>query len=218
MKHLETGLRGSEAPQLAPESTPRSSQADRGESLQKQERFLHAGMRCIQRLGLNATTMDDIAAEAGVKRITLYRQFGSRANLIRAIVKNRFDAFNRRFARRMQPSEDFGTLLEEYLRASMRLAIRNPFTRDAIRGRLDFTSPGQPLHTAAREFWAPLIAVAQQAGGVNPDLDIDATSQWILICQFTLCRLALDSAIEPTSTQQLIRSFVLPAFIGRTKG
>jgi len=49
-------------------------------------RAVEATLACIARHGLSKTTIDDIAREAGCSRATLYRYFGSRAELVAAAV------------------------------------------------------------------------------------------------------------------------------------
>lgn len=46
------------------------------------EAILDAAVRCFDRQGVRTTTIDDIAAEAGVSRITVYRQAGTREQVV----------------------------------------------------------------------------------------------------------------------------------------
>ena len=51
------------------------------------ERVVAAATRCLARTGLRAMTVDDVAAEAGVSRATLYRAFpGGRDTILAAVV------------------------------------------------------------------------------------------------------------------------------------
>ena len=52
-----------------------------------ESRAVDATLACIARHGLSKTTIDDIAREAGCSRATLYRYFGSRAELVAAAVQ-----------------------------------------------------------------------------------------------------------------------------------
>jgi AcrR family transcriptional regulator len=52
-----------------------------------EERVVAAAMRCLARTGLRAMTVDDVAADAGVSRATLYRAFpGGRDTILAAVV------------------------------------------------------------------------------------------------------------------------------------
>src|SRR2546426_1486613 len=52
--------------------------------VERREQILAAACRAFARGGLAATSLDDIAAEAGVSRVILYRHFDSKADLYRA--------------------------------------------------------------------------------------------------------------------------------------
>ena len=48
------------------------------EPLSMRERILDAAERCLERFGIQKTTLADVAEEAGVARVTVYRQFADR--------------------------------------------------------------------------------------------------------------------------------------------
>jgi AcrR family transcriptional regulator len=54
---------------------------------QRREQILAAATRAFARAGFSATNLDDIAAEAGVGRVILYRHFDSKAELYRAVLR-----------------------------------------------------------------------------------------------------------------------------------
>jgi AcrR family transcriptional regulator len=56
------------------------------------ERLLEAAARVFARDGLDGATTREIAREAGVNEVTLFRHFGSRARLLQAVVKRNFGA------------------------------------------------------------------------------------------------------------------------------
>ncbi|WP_174279724.1 TetR/AcrR family transcriptional regulator [Sphingomonas bacterium] len=55
--------------------------------------MLDAAARCVARKGLDAASLDEVAAEAGVSRTTLYRRFGNREALFRALIVERAQPF-----------------------------------------------------------------------------------------------------------------------------
>jgi AcrR family transcriptional regulator len=54
---------------------------------ERREQILAAATRAFARAGYAATNLDDIAAEAGVGRVILYRHFDSKAELYRAVLR-----------------------------------------------------------------------------------------------------------------------------------
>jgi AcrR family transcriptional regulator len=53
---------------------------------ERREQILTAATRAFARAGFAATSLDDIAAEAGISRVILYRHFESKTDLYRAVL------------------------------------------------------------------------------------------------------------------------------------
>jgi AcrR family transcriptional regulator len=60
---------------------------ERADARRNRERILCAAARLIDRYGIDGVSMDDVAAEAGVGKGTLYRRFGERGALLRALIE-----------------------------------------------------------------------------------------------------------------------------------
>lgn len=70
-----------------PMSTPAvPAERERADARRNRERILCAAARLIAEKGIDCTSMDDVAHEAGVGKGTLYRRFGDRAALLRALI------------------------------------------------------------------------------------------------------------------------------------
>lgn len=69
--------------------------------------MIEAAERCYLRLGINAATMDDIAAEAGVSRRTLYRYLGGYKDILDAVLQRAIDQFWERYHEKHGEAEDF---------------------------------------------------------------------------------------------------------------
>jgi AcrR family transcriptional regulator len=54
---------------------------------ERRQQILHAATRAFARRGFAATGLDDIAAEAGVSHVILYRHFDSKTDLYRAVLE-----------------------------------------------------------------------------------------------------------------------------------
>ncbi|MDI3424110.1 TetR/AcrR family transcriptional regulator [Streptomyces luteolus] len=53
---------------------------------ERREQILDAATRSFARAGFTATSLDDVATEAGITRVLLYRHFDSKADLYRAVL------------------------------------------------------------------------------------------------------------------------------------
>ncbi|MDB5715820.1 MAG: TetR/AcrR family transcriptional regulator [Sphingomonadales bacterium] len=62
--------------------------------------ILDAAARCIDRKGFDNTSLEEVAAEAGVSRTTLYRRYGNRESLFKALLIARSVPF-REWSRRV---------------------------------------------------------------------------------------------------------------------
>jgi len=65
---------------------PAKAPAQRMRRAERREQILAAATRAFARAGFAATSLDDIAAEAGVTRVILYRHFESKTDLYRAVL------------------------------------------------------------------------------------------------------------------------------------
>lgn len=63
-----------------------SEQARRLPRAQRREQILAAATTAFARNGFTATSLDDIAAEAGITRVILYRHFDSKTDLYQAVL------------------------------------------------------------------------------------------------------------------------------------
>src|SRR6201997_2926219 len=70
---------------------------ERGDAARNRELLLDAARRLIAARGPDAVTMDDIAAEAGVGKGTLFRRFGSRSGLMLVLLDEDEQALQRAF-------------------------------------------------------------------------------------------------------------------------
>jgi AcrR family transcriptional regulator len=58
---------------------------------ERREQILNAATRAFARAGFTATGLDDVAAEAGISHVILYRHFDSKAALYRAVLERACD-------------------------------------------------------------------------------------------------------------------------------
>lgn len=63
------------------------NEGERADARRNRERILCAATFLIDAHGIDGVSMDDVAARAGVGKGTLYRRFGDRASLLRALIE-----------------------------------------------------------------------------------------------------------------------------------
>jgi AcrR family transcriptional regulator len=72
---------------------------------ERQASILRAAARAFAHAGYAGTSMDDVAAEAGVSRLIVYRHFASKEELYRAVLEQVRDRLRDEFARAVQHPE-----------------------------------------------------------------------------------------------------------------
>jgi AcrR family transcriptional regulator len=90
------------------------------------ERLLDAAEARFNREGYNGAGIDAIIADAGIARMTLYNNFGSKEGLIEAVLERRHDALTQWFE-----SESFNGCM--FVRGVGELGLSHPSVRDVAR-------------------------------------------------------------------------------------
>jgi AcrR family transcriptional regulator len=79
------------------------AERERADARRNRERILCATARLVERVGITCFSMDDVAAEAGVGKGTLYRRFGDKSSLLRALISEPEQAFQESLIRGAPP-------------------------------------------------------------------------------------------------------------------
>lgn len=151
-----------------------------------------AAMRVFVRKGINATTMQDIASEAGLSAGALYRYFEGKEQLVRAVFEYCREENRALFE---EAPSDIGSPLnslfavgrvvwDEFRQAGVgdRYAVQLAVTLGGG-GRDDrLTAETRGTHADVLERLAALVRQAQVAGELANDIDADALALTILSC------------------------------------
>lgn len=147
-------------------------------------RLVAAAGRCLLARGVVRLTVDEVAREAAVVRSTVYRYFGSRDELILAVLLERIDAAMRRVIDMLEHPDDAGRSISDMLMYFNGLVPGNPFNEElfAPDSRWIVTSievQSELVVDAYHEHLHPLLARWQAAGQLRADLDLRETSRWL---------------------------------------
>ena len=135
-------------------------------------------MQTAQRMfctaGFHAVSVDAILEEAGVARMTLYKNFGSKEELIVETLRREDSLFRQWLAGSV---ESRSTRPEDRIR-SMFLALHQRFAEQGyygcafVRASIEFPDPSHPVHKAARAhkemIRSYLRGLAADSGATNP--------------------------------------------------
>ncbi len=182
-------------------------------------RLLDATEKLLSDKGIRATTMTDVAEEAGVSRSWLYRHFPDKQALVGgAIIRlieiswaqsaaelSDIDGFEAQLVAGVKIGrrayDDPGTLL-------MRLRVREPEEFYACAG-----AGVQGLVPDLAGFWRPYVEAARDTGDIHVRTDIEEASEWIARVMISLGSVpgnCIDPD-DPASLRRHFRRYVLPA-------
>jgi TetR/AcrR family transcriptional repressor of uid operon len=148
-------------------------------------RILDAAYEQFCRMGIQRSTMEDVARRAGVSRITVYRRFATKDVLVEHVVRREF---RRYFDQFLVDIEQAGTAADRVVLgfvSSLRAIRRNPLIGGLLVSEPDSLVPsmvsdeGRTLATV-RQFVAGQLRREQQAGNVSSDLDTDLVAEMMV--------------------------------------
>ncbi|MFV0137409.1 TetR/AcrR family transcriptional regulator [Streptomyces sp. HMX87] len=162
-------------------TTPREP-VKRMRRAERREQILDAATRAFARAGFAATSLDDVADEAGLTRVMLYRHFESKAGMYRAVLD--------RACTRLADAVGADTFDDDSIPALLRAASADPegfrlLFRHAAR-EPEFRDLVDTLTAASKEITQQNLAQRIPAGpwldwaaGVIPRFTIDAVIGWL---------------------------------------
>lgn len=145
----------------------------RADARRNRDRLLAAAESVLNDRGVTAS-LDDIARAAGVGNATLYRHFPSREKLIEAVYDQRIRALCDS-AGTLAAHREPGPALLDWLRNLVAHLTGSRALGEAVMTTHGGTTEPPRVaewHRAINEAVAPLLAAAQDAGAVRPDLDV----------------------------------------------
>jgi AcrR family transcriptional regulator len=181
-----------------------------------QERILEAAGRCALRFTLGKTTIDDIAAEAGVSRATVYRTFpGGRDEIVAALVDWQVRRFLADLARHVEGAPDFETLLVDGLMYAHRKMLDHTLLQRVLDVEPDLVV--SELVRSDREVHgdvARFLADAMAGADVEPGVDVAEASGYLahLVLSFIGNAGSWDLT-DRAETTRLVRTQFLPGIV-----
>jgi AcrR family transcriptional regulator len=179
------------------------------------DRVLDGAKRCCERWGIAKVTVDDIAAEAGVSRATLYRLFpGGKDVLFEALRARDTEEFMAELADQVAGADSFEQLVVRGVSGATRMLQADEHLKLMLASEpgevaSDLTVDGLPrIFGAATTFFTPFFA---------PYIGWDESgrlAEWlarVVISYFLAPSCYVDLADEKSATE-FVRDFVLPAF------
>jgi len=182
------------------------------------QRIIAAARQCFTRYGPRRTTMEDVAAAAGIARPALYRYVSSRDAIIEAVIIERVEELAEEIRAQMDPSMSFAEAMVEVSLASINLARHDPElqalfqTTTGTRIIEVMAGLNNGFHDFVKAFFEQIFAAARAAGDLRSDVSDDQLVEWIRgVYMMMILREDLDAERE----REMIETFLLPSLLPR---
>ncbi|BBW99632.1 hypothetical protein MMOR_05690 [Mycolicibacterium moriokaense] len=184
------------------------------------ERVVAAARRCFARFGVDRTTMQDIAKEAGIGRTGVYRLGLTRPEITEAAIVSRL----RELGETIRPIADrdapFAELLLDTSIATVDAARSDPelhhlldTTATVSLHRL-ITGHESAMHTIVLDVLAPMLARGRAEGEIRPEVSDDRVVEWL---RGVYLMLILREDLDADAERALVTDFVLPSLMAHGK-
>ncbi|MGX1810490.1 TetR/AcrR family transcriptional regulator [Nocardia sp. NPDC055321] len=180
-------------------------------------RILDAADERFQRWGIQRSTMEDVAKQAGVSRITVYRRFVTKDDLVEQVILREFRRYFDQFLVDIAEAKTPGERVVQGFVSSLRTFRGNPLIGTMIAAEPDqfiasLIGDGGRAVAMVREFVVLQLRQEQRAGTVSPDLRIELVAEvMVRICASFL---AIPSQVvdieDDEQLAMLARDFLVP--------
>lgn len=182
------------------------------------ERLIDAAEGCLEKYGVNKTTVADVASAANVSRATVYRYFKDRDELVLAVLAREADEFLLKMKRKFTINGPLDDQLVNGIyfmldgaRSDPKLALL--FAPEvlgltvSIRGGFDLLFE--------RASWAlrPVLEHATKSGQLRKGITVDETVEWLLRIVLSLLTVRSDTLQTKPQVSAFVRRFVVPSLM-----
>lgn len=175
---------------------------------------IDAAAGCVERLGFDKTSIEDIVKTSGVSRATLYRRFGSREGIFIALLLQQAEPIVA--ASKAAIAAETG--LAERIEAGLILAVGNMsrnrwikalFERSASNVSLNLIRP--VFHELVSGVLEETLMYAKASGEFTSTIDFTDILEWLLR---DFMMIVSNGPWEKTELQTHVRSFIIPVLKG----
>ncbi|MEV4255486.1 helix-turn-helix domain-containing protein [Spirillospora sp. NPDC049652] len=180
------------------------------------ERIIDAAEECFRRFGVAKTTVEDIAAAAGLSRATVYRAVtGGRDELILAVVLRSLRRFMDVLAERLRRERSVPDAIVEgtlsavaFVRAEPTIA-RLLVPEAAGHMQAAVAGAGEQVLAVCAEYVRPHFEAAQRLRLVRAEIDVEGTVEFLFRLITSL--IVMDRERSEEATRDFLRTYAVPA-------
>jgi AcrR family transcriptional regulator len=182
------------------------------------QRIFKSAISCFQQYGLRRTTMDDVAAGAGVSRKTVYNYFANKTGLVAEVIFDEARRVNARARRTLDLDRPGPALVVEAELALVVSARKSPYI-DILLNPGDFGATADVIDQSERvaavqhEYWDPILDRLEERGELSPDLDRTEVVEWLTFVHVGLCARASAFGGDRDHLRRMLTAFVATGLV-----
>lgn len=184
-----------------------------GSKLDARERIMAAAVRCVERTGVRGVSVEDVAAEAGVSRTTVYRYFpGGRSQLVEETATWEVARFWRRLAVAVAELPTLEDRLVEGLVLGAGMIRRSRVMANLLEPDIEelhsALRPTETLvHQVIRDYLQELLELERGAGRLREGVDTEEAADYLTrLMVSSLASPAGRDLTDPEDTRRLVRT------------
>ena len=177
------------------------------------ERIVNAAGECFARYGVGKTTVEDIAAAAGLSRATVYRSFtGGRDEVVLAVALRDLRRFLDRLAARLRLERSVPDAIVEGVVDAVTFVRDDPRLTTLLAadtaGPVQAAVPGgaRSLLELCADYVRPHFGAAQRQGSLRADITVEGSVEFLFRIISSMIVMPRDG--EP---REFLRTYVVPA-------
>ncbi|GAT07463.1 MULTISPECIES: TetR/AcrR family transcriptional regulator [Mycobacteriaceae] len=193
-----------------------TAELDEQQESDRRDQILEAANLCFSQLGIQRTSVQDVARVANVSRGTVYRYFEDRTILIEAAIEYGAQKFYQEVAAAMAKkstlAEKLGAMAETHARILLDHRTRNRLMADDAELMRHMIADGDSAVRRTTEFLVPYVREAQERGEVGANIDVKAASEWLarIIYSFsTVNKAQTFDMSKPTTVRRYVEKFAV---------
>jgi len=182
----------------------------------RRNQILEAANECFTQLGIERTSVQDVARMGNLSRGTVYRYFEDRNVLIDAAIEFGAQRFYREVATAMAEkttlAEQVGAMAETNARILLDHRTRNRLMADDAELMRHMISDGGTAVRRITEFLVPYVRDAQDRGEIGASVDVTGASEWLarIIYSFATVNEAQTFTMsQPDTVRRYVETFAI---------
>ncbi len=178
--------------------------------------ILDAAEDCFMTVGVRGTTVEDIAAAAGLSRVTVYRRIGNRDQIVLSVLLRIVDRYLTRLRPRLLAQPTLADAVVVLIRSTVRAARRDDLGllfASEERGATGTPIPGAMAPLAERFGELIALAAGELEGRLGPGVSAIDAGEWVLRVIVSLATTEPASPRTQAETDDWVSRMVVPGIV-----